>query len=380
MSETIELTKKLINLKSVTPNDNGCQKLIADYLADLGFTMEHMPFSDVNNLWARYGTETPVFCFAGHTDVVPAGLIESWETNPFTATEKDGYLVGRGAADMKTSIAAMMVSVKDFFEQNKSSGKKFKGSIAFLITSDEEGIAINGTKKVIDTLEARNEKIDYCLVGEPSSTNTVGDVIKNGRRGSITGHLTINGQQGHVAYPHLADNALHKTLLFMDDLVKHEWDTGYDNFPATSLQITNLEVHNNTSNVIPGKIEVWFNLRFNPTQTPDAIKAKVNDYLEKHKLVDCHNLEWSLSGLSFYCEDNYLTKAAVDAIKSVKKIDAELSTAGGTSDGRFIAPTGTKVIELGLVNATIHKVNEKVKLKEIDELKDIYLHTLMNLF
>ena len=373
MSETLTLAKSLISRASITPKDMGCQQLLIDHLEPIGFKTEQMNFEEVENIWLRKGTEAPLFCFAGHTDVVPTGPFDAWDSDPFTVTERDGKLYGRGAADMKGSIAAFTVATERFIKDYPN----HKGSIAYLITSDEEGPAKNGTVKVIQTLEARNEKIDWCLVGEPSSTTHVGDVVKNGRRGSLGCTLKIIGKQGHVAYPHLANNPIHLSAPFLADLTKMEWDKGNDYFPPTTFQVSNINSGTGATNVIPGTLEMIFNFRFSTEITLEEIQQRVEALLKKHSLE--FNINWALSGLPFLTESGNLLAAAVDAIKSVTGTDTELSTSGGTSDGRFIAPTGAQVLELGPTNATIHQVNECVGVGELNTLEEIYYQMLVNL-
>ncbi|WP_188013462.1 succinyl-diaminopimelate desuccinylase [Photobacterium damselae] len=369
-SPVISLAKDLLSRRSVTPEDAGCQDVMIERLRQLGFCIETMVFDDTTNLWARRGTQAPLFVFAGHTDVVPSGPIEQWHTHPFEPTIKDGMLYGRGAADMKGSLACMIVAIERFIAENPD----HQGSIGLLITSDEEGPFINGTTRVVDTLEARNEKIDLCIVGEPSSTLVVGDVVKNGRRGSITGDLTVKGIQGHVAYPHLADNPVHRALPALAELAAKIWDNGNDYFPPTSFQIPNINAGTGASNVVPGECQVQFNFRFSTELTDEAIKAQVHEILDQHQL-DYH-LNWTLSGHPFLTEKGTLVDAVVAAIEEVAHITPELSTSGGTSDGRFIARTGAQVIELGPVNATIHKVNECVKIEDLELLTDMYQKVL----
>lgn len=372
-SLVLTLAKDLIARPSVTPADEGCQKMMADFLTPLGFSAEPLIFHDTTNLWARKGSSAPVFCFAGHTDVVPSGPAEKWNTPPFEPTIIDGMLYGRGAADMKGSIASMMAAVKRFTTDYPD----HNGSIAFLITSDEEGPFINGTPKVVETLEARQEKITWCLVGEPSSTNQVGDVVKNGRRGSLTGDLTVFGIQGHVAYPHLAENPVHIAAPALTELVGKQWDTGNEFFPATSFQIANINAGTGASNVIPGELQVQFNFRYSTELTDTQIKQQVEDILQKHNLR--YELKWTLSGQPFLTGSGKLVEATQHAIKSITGLNTELSTSGGTSDGRFIAPTGAQVIELGPVNATIHKVNECVRAADLETLSDIYYEMMKQL-
>ncbi len=364
--DVLTLAQELISRPSVTPLDEGCQKLMADRLTAAGFDIESMVFEDTTNMWARRGTELPVFCFAGHTDVVPVGDLNRWHTPPFDPVVIDGYLHGRGAADMKGSLAAMLVATERFVAKHPD----HKGSIAFLITSDEEGPFINGTTRVIDTLEARNEKITWSLVGEPSSTHKLGDIVKNGRRGSLTGNLTINGVQGHVAYPHLADNPIHKSMLALDELAKMKWDNGNEFFPPTSFQIANINGGTGASNVIPGSLEVMFNFRYSTEVTAEVLIKRVLNIFDAHGLD--YDISWVYNGLPFLTGDGPLLDATREAIKQVTGTDTDPQTSGGTSDGRFIAPTGAQVIELGPVNATIHKVNECVKVDDIEQLALCY--------
>ncbi|MGR5154129.1 succinyl-diaminopimelate desuccinylase [Photobacterium swingsii] len=371
-SPVIALAKDFISRQSVTPEDAGCQDVMIARLEKLGFTIETMVFEDTTNLWARRGSEAPLFVFAGHTDVVPSGNVAQWHTPPFEPTIIDGYLHGRGAADMKGSLACMIVAIERFIAENPD----HTGSIALLITSDEEGPFINGTTRVIDTLEARNEKIDMCIVGEPSSTHEVGDVVKNGRRGSITGDVTIKGTQGHVAYPHLADNPVHRAMPALAELAATTWDNGNDYFPPTSFQIANLAAGTGASNVIPGEFNVQFNFRFSTELTDEDIKRKVHSVLDAHGLD--YDLKWTLSGQPFLTDHGTLLDAVVTAIETVNHKRPELLTTGGTSDGRFIARTGAQVVELGPVNATIHKVNECVKVADLEKLTDMYQKVLEN--
>ncbi|WP_367986969.1 succinyl-diaminopimelate desuccinylase [Vibrio sp. NTOU-M3] len=372
-SPVLALAKDLISRQSVTPEDAGCQEVMINRLKALGFEIEVMVFEDTTNFWARRGTEAPLFAFAGHTDVVPAGPLEQWHTPPFEPTVIDGHLHGRGAADMKGSLASMVVAVERFIANNP----EHKGSIAFLITSDEEGPFINGTTRVVDTLMARKEIIDMCIVGEPSSTLAVGDVIKNGRRGSITGDLRVKGTQGHVAYPHLANNPVHQALPALAELAATKWDDGNDYFPPTSFQIPNLHSGTGASNVIPGEFDVQFNFRFSTELTDQEIKRRVHSTLDAHGLD--YDLHWTLSGQPFLTDTGALLDAVVKAVADVNHKEPELLTTGGTSDGRFIAQMGSQVVELGPVNATIHKVNECVSIADIEKLADMYEKTLENL-
>jgi succinyl-diaminopimelate desuccinylase len=371
MSATLELAKQLIALDSVTPEDKGCQKLIAARLSALGFRIEHLRHGAVDNLWARYGNTGPLFVFAGHTDVVPTGPLDKWQHPPFTPTVVNNTLYGRGAADMKSSIAAMVCACESVLPTT------LNGSIGFLITSDEEGPAHDGTVKVIELLESRNEKIKWCLVGEPSSTHHVGDVIKNGRRGSISGTLKIHGVQGHIAYPHLADNPIHRFAPALNALVNEIWDEGNEFFPPTTFQISNINAGTGANNVIPGDLDVMFNLRFSTALTADVIKQRVHAILDLQALK--YTLEWSLSGNPFLTPGGELVEAARMAIREVSGMKAELSTAGGTSDGRFIAPTGAQVLELGPLNASIHKIDEHIDITQLDELYEMYKRIMLQL-
>lgn len=373
MDKTVELSQQLIKTKSVTPNDGGCLQIIADCLRTTGFTTEYFPFDDVSNAWIRKGSEAPLFVFAGHTDVVPTGPESDWKFPPFSATITNGNLYGRGAADMKSAIAAMTIACEEFVQENPT----HKGSIALLLTSDEEGPAVNGTVKVVEKLQQDDIKIDYCLVGEPSSTNTVGDVIKNGRRGSIGAHLIVNGKQGHVAYPHLAINPIHLLVDALAAFTAIEWDRGNQHFPATTLQISNIKAGTGADNVIPGTAEAWFNLRFSTEITAANIQHRIEEIL-KSKNID-FDIHWRLSGNPFLTPEGKLVNACKQAIKSITQRDTELSTAGGTSDGRFIAPTGAEVVELGVVNASIHQIDEHANINDIAQLKNIYKQVLANL-
>jgi succinyl-diaminopimelate desuccinylase len=373
MSDTLDLAQELIRRRSVTPVDAGCQQLIAERLAPLGFEAHHLRFGEVDNLWLRRGSEGPVLAFAGHTDVVPPGPPEQWSSDPFRPEIRDGLLYGRGAADMKSSIAAFVTACEAFLRDHPD----HRGSIALLITSDEEGPSVEGTVKVVEWLEARNEKITWCLVGEPSSTARLGDVIKNGRRGSLSGHLRVRGQQGHVAYPHLADNPVHRALPALTELAGIEWDRGNDHFPATSFQIAGIHAGTGAENVIPGELAVTFNLRFSTEQTDEGIRARVHQVLDAHGLD--YALTWRLSGHPFLTAEGELVAAARAAIRGITGHDTELSTAGGTSDGRFIAPTGAQVVELGPVNASIHKIDEHVLVEDLEILSRIYAGILRRL-
>lgn len=365
-SEVLRLTEALIARPSVTPLDEGCQQLMADRLSALGFQIESMFFEDTLNLWARRGQGKPLFCFAGHTDVVPTGPLEKWDSPPFEPNIRDGYLYGRGAADMKGSLAAMIVATERFLAKNPT----LTGDIAFLITSDEEGPFINGTKRVIETLEARQEKISWCLVGEPSSTTQVGDVIKNGRRGSLTGYLTVKGVQGHVAYPHLVDNPIHKAAPALAALSQEVWDHGNAFFPATSFQISNISAGTGATNVVPGELTLTFNFRYSTEVSAEQLQSRVHAILQQHQLD--YQLDWVLNGLPFLTDRGPLVAAAVAAVQQVQGFATSLETSGGTSDGRFIAPTGAQVVELGPCNGSIHKINEHVRVADLDLLTDMY--------
>lgn len=373
MTATLELAKQLIARPSVTPDDHGCQAIIAERLQRLGFTIEHHRFGEVDNLWARRGSSQPLFVFAGHTDVVPSGPVDQWQYDPFTPTINGNILYGRGAADMKGSIAAMVCACEQFIERHPD----HCGSIAFLITSDEEGPATEGTVKIVELLQQRHEKIDWCLVGEPTSSNTVGDVVKNGRRGSLSGDLKIIGTQGHIAYPHLADNPIHRLAPALNDLVNEKWDNGNEFFPPTSFQISNINAGTGANNVIPGSVDVLFNLRFSTEITETQIRRRIEDILDMHNLD--YELTWSLSGNPFLTPEGELIDATKAAIMKVRNLDTELSTSGGTSDGRFIAPAGSQVLELGPVNASIHKIDENVDVRELEQLSDIYHEILARL-
>jgi len=373
MSATLELAKSLISRASVTPDDNGCQTLIIERLEKIGFTIYPLKFGDVDNFWAVHGNNGPIFSFAGHTDVVPAGDDDAWESNPFEPTIKNGMLYGRGAADMKGSLASMVVATENFIKKNPN----HNGIIAFLITSDEEGVAINGTAKVMDFLKDNNQKIDFCLVGEPSSTAILGDVIKNGRRGSLNACLRVKGKQGHIAYPLLADNPIHLVTPALNQLCNEQWDNGNDYFPATSFQISNIHSGDKVTNVIPGEVEVMFNFRYSTETTKEELQKRVNDILDSHKLN--YFIEWSHSGYPFLTPKGELVSACVDAIEKIKAIKPELSTSGGTSDGRFIAQEGTQVVELGPNNSTIHQVNESVSVQDLEDLSKIYSQVLTNI-
>jgi len=373
MSATQDLCTELIARRSVSPKDEGCQLILAARLDAMGFTVENMPFGEVSNLWARRGTEGPLVCLAGHTDVVPPGDSAQWQSEPFSATVRDGYLYGRGAADMKGSIAAMITACERFVADNG----EIKGSIAFLITSDEERIAVDGTRKVIETLQSRGEKIDYCVVGEPSSSESLGDVIRNGRRGSLNGTLTVHGTEGHVAYPDLANNPVHRFMPALAELCAQTWDQGNEYFPPTSFQLSNIHAGEGTNNVIPGEMTALFNFRFSSEVTAEDLMEKTESIFNAH--YENYTLEWQLSGNPFITAEGVLTDAVSRAIESVTGLTTQLSTSGGTSDGRFIAPTGAEVVEIGPCNRTIHKVNECVSVADLENLSRIYQGILTNL-
>jgi succinyl-diaminopimelate desuccinylase len=372
-STTLKLACDLIARPSITPDDAGCQEMLIERLRAIGFECETLIFDDVTNLWARRGKSGPVLAFAGHTDVVPPGPLDKWHSDPFKPDVRDGMLYGRGAADMKSSIAAMVTACERFVEQHAD----HQGSIALLITSDEEAIAINGTVKVIETLEARGEKIDWALIGEPSSQTRVGDVVKNGRRGSIGAKLVINGVQGHVAYPHKVDNPIHRAMPALHELARHEWDQGNHFFPPTSFQISNINSGTGAHNVVPGHAEVWFNLRYSTEIDAHQIIETTRAILDKHELD--YDINWSISGYPFLTPEGELVIAAQQAIKQHTGITTSLETTGGTSDGRFIAPTGAQVLELGPVNESIHKLNEHVNIEELEQLSQIYQSILEQL-
>ena len=372
-NDTLTLAQQLVACASLTPNDNGCQQILIERLKKLGFQIENMRFGEVDNLWARRGDCAPVVCFAGHTDVVPTGPLDQWDSDPFVPTIRNGCLYGRGTADMKSSLAAFITAIEAFITQHND----HSGSIALLITSDEEGIAVDGTVKVVEALQARGELLDYCIVGEPTCVDTLGDTIKNGRRGSLSGHLTVKGIQGHIAYPHLAKNPIHLAAPAIADLANTEWDQGNEYFQPTTWHISNIHGGTGATNVIPGKLELLFNFRFSTASTVESLKKRVHDILDRHKLE--YDLAWELSGKPFLTPKGELADAISDAIKQVTTIDPELSTSGGTSDGRFIADICKQVVEFGPRNATIHKINEHVQVDDLEKLSEIYRLTLENL-
>lgn len=379
-SEVLKLAEQLIAKPSITPHDHGCQDLIADYLNNLGFEIQHMPANEVKNLWAiknhhESHTDSPCIVFAGHTDVVPTGPIEHWQTKPFTPVIKDNILYGRGAADMKGSLAAMLVSVKNFLNKNTS----FKGSIGFLITSDEEGPALHGTKHVVEQLLKNSQKIDYCVVGEPSSTSHIGDVIKNGRRGSLTGHLTVYGKQGHAAYPHKAQNAVHLCLDFLKEFTTTKWDDGNEDFPPTTMQIIDVKAGSGASNIIPGAIEIEFNFRYSTNHNFESLTETVEKVLNQHNLK--YDIDWCHYASPFLTKRGAFTKMVQQAVTSITNKSCQLATTGGTSDGRFIFPAfNCDLIELGPLNHCIHHVNEHVNVNDLNILSQIYENILTKLF
>jgi succinyl-diaminopimelate desuccinylase len=373
ISETHDLSRQLIERDSVTPEDKGCQELMADRLQQCGFKNEPMRIENVDNLWSTHGEGSPLLVFAGHTDVVPSGDPKKWTTPPFEPTERDGMLYGRGAADMKGSLAAMIVATERFIKDYPT----HKGRLGYLITSDEEGDAYHGTVAVMDILKDRNEQIDWAVVGEPSSSELVGDTIKNGRRGSMLGYLTVKGVQGHVAYPHLAKNPVHLVAPAIAALSTEVWDHGNDYFPATSFQVSNINSGTGASNVIPGEAEIMFSFRFSTEVTAELLQDRARKILDQFDFD--YDLKFEVKGQPFLTDRGALVQAAVQAVKTVSGREPELSTAGGTSDGRFIAPTGAQVVELGPVNKTIHQTNECVKITDLDELTDMYYHIMVNL-
>jgi succinyl-diaminopimelate desuccinylase len=373
MSKTLALTEELISLHSVTPADGGCQLKMAERLSPLGFDCETIASGEVTNLWARRGTAQPLLVFAGHTDVVPTGPLERWSSDPFTPTHRDGKLYGRGAADMKTSLAGMVVAVEEFVAAHPD----HKGSIGFLITSDEEGPAIDGTVIVCNQLKARGEQLDYCIVGEPTSVKQIGDMIKNGRRGTMSGKLVVKGVQGHIAYPHMAKNPIHLAMPALAELAAIEWDQGNEYYAPTSWQMSNIHAGTGASNVIPGECVVDFNFRFATSSTVDGLQKRVHDVLDKHGLS--YDLKWTVGGLPFLTPRGELSEALSSAIKAETGIITELSTSGGTSDGRFIAHICPQVVEFGPTNASIHKIDEHIAVDEIEPLKNIYRRTLESL-
>jgi succinyl-diaminopimelate desuccinylase len=370
MSDTLQLTQELISRASVSPTDGGCQALMIERLEALGFSVEKLPFGPVENFWARRGRSGPLFCFAGHTDVVPTGPLEEWQSDPFSPVVREGVLYGRGAADMKSGLAAMLTACEEFIGQYPL----HRGSIAFLITSDEEGPSVDGTRRVVEVLQGRGESIEYCLVGEPSSELELGDTIKIGRRGSLSGRLTVHGVQGHIAYPQFADNPVHALAPALAELASRTWDHGNEHFQPTTFQVSNISAGTGAPNVIPGELKARFNLRFSTEQTVEGLKATVEDLLRRHQVK--YTLDWFISGYPFLTVPGELSEAASRAVREQLHITPKLSTGGGTSDGRFIAPMGAQVIELGVVNRSIHKVNECVRVADIGRLHALYRRTL----
>lgn len=370
MPDTLALTCDLMSRASVSPQDGGCQALMGERLQSLGFKIENLRFGEVDNFWARRGDSGPLLCFAGHTDVVPPGPLEEWHSDPFSPAIRDGMLYGRGAADMKSGLAAMVTACEDFIRSNP----RHCGSIAFLITSDEEGPSVDGTRRVVEVLRARNERIDWCLVGEPSSEELLGDTIKIGRRGSLSGRLTVRGVQGHIAYPQFADNPIHALAPALAELASRTWDQGNRHFQPTTFQVSNIAAGTGAPNVIPGELKARFNLRFSTEQTVESLQATVKEILGRHGVK--HSLDWFISGYPFLTVPGTLSAAASRAVEEELQLSPKLSTGGGTSDGRFIAPMGAQVIELGVVNTTIHKANECVRVEDIERLRRVYRRTL----
>jgi len=374
MSATLALTQELIARPSVTPDDAGCQELIAARLEKLGGRIERLRYGQVDNLWAVLGQGQPVLCFAGHTDVVPTGPLAAWHSDPFKPEIRDGVLYGRGAADMKSGIAAMITATEAFVAQRP----QHRGSIAFLITSDEEGPSIDGTQRVVETLTARGVRLDWCIVGEPSSERQTGDTLKIGRRGSLSGHLTVHGVQGHVAYPNIAENPVHSLAPALAELTRRVWDQGNEHFPPTTFQVSNLNAGTGALNVIPGELQAHFNLRYAPVHSVEELKTTIEDILRKHQVR--YSLQWQASGAPFYCPPGTLAAAVSAAVRDISGIEPQYATNGGTSDGRFIVETGAEVVELGVPNPSIHKVNECVRLSDIDALHAMYVRALQALF
>jgi succinyl-diaminopimelate desuccinylase len=372
--DTLALTQQLIARRSLTPDDAGCLELLGGILGRLGFKCEKISMNGVDNLWARRGSAAPLVCFAGHTDVVPTGPLAQWESDPFTPTIRDGVLYGRGAADMKTSLAAFVAAIADFVREHPGHA----GSIAVLFTSDEEGPSVDGTVRVVEALARRGEKMDYCIVGEPTSVSALGDMIKNGRRGSLSGTLTVKGVQGHVAYPHLARNPVHEVAPAIAELAKTQWDNGDEYFPPTTWQISNIHAGTGAGNVIPGEAQIMFNFRFATASSMESLQTRVHGILDRHGIE--YDLDWVYGGRPFLTRKGDLVDAVARAIKTVTGLDTELSTTGGTSDGRFIADICPQVVEFGPTNASIHKINECIRIEEVRALPRIYHAILLNLF
>ncbi|MBA2658672.1 MAG: succinyl-diaminopimelate desuccinylase [Nitrosospira sp.] len=372
-NDTLALAQALIARRSLTPFDNGCQEILISRLEKIGFDIERIRCGEVDNLWARRGLSAPLVCFAGHTDVVPTGPLGKWDSDPFKPEIRDDKLYGRGAADMKGSLAAFIIAIETFIARHPN----HSGSIALLITSDEEGVAIDGTVRVVEALQARNEPIDYCIVGEPTCVEKLGDTIKNGRRGSLSGTLTVKGIQGHIAYPHLARNPIHLAAPAIAELTQAKWDEGNEYFPPTTWQISNINGGTGATNVIPGEVTILFNFRFSTASTVESLQTRVHDILDRHQLE--YDLRWEFSGKPYLTPRGNLVEAVSLAIKTVTGIEPQLSTSGGTSDGRFIADICPQVVEVGPRNATIHKINEYVEVKDLEQLPEIYRLTLENL-
>ena len=373
MAKTLELSKELITKSSITPEDKGCQDLMIDHLKPLGFDVEILNFDDVQNFYAKKGNASPLIVFAGHTDVVPPGPKDAWKFDPFSPTEDNGILYGRGAADMKSSLAAFVIAIEEFVNENPD----HNGSIGLLITSDEEGIAKNGTVKVVEALKEKKEQIDFCIVGEPTSSLKFGDTVKNGRRGSLSANLAVKGIQGHIAYPELIRNPIHEITPAIDDLVNTVWDEGNEYFPKTSWQISNINGGTGATNVVPGKVEVLFNFRYSTENTAEDLKKRVVDILDKHKLD--YTITWNHSGKPYLTEKGVLVNTITEAVKDIANITPSISTTGGTSDGRFISTICDQVIEFGPINESIHKINEHIIIDDVERLKDIYKKTLEKL-
>ena len=369
-SDTLRLTEDLLARASVSPTDGGCQAVMIQRLEAVGFAVENLRYGPVDNFWATRGSGGPVFCFAGHTDVVPSGPPDEWQSDPFLPVIRDGLLYGRGAADMKSGLAAMVTACEEIVRRHPA----HRGTIAFLITSDEEGPSVDGTRRVVEALRERGQRIDWCLVGEPSSEKSLGDTIKIGRRGSLSGRLTVHGIQGHIAYPQFADNPVHALAPALAELAARTWDRGNEHYQPTTFQVSNISAGTGAPNVIPGELKARFNLRFSTEQTVDGLKAVVAEILERHQVK--HTLDWFISGYPFLTVPGELSEAAIRAVQEQLHITPKLSTGGGTSDGRFIAPMGAQVIELGVINETIHKVNECVRVADIDALHRLYVRTL----
>lgn len=367
MTPTLALAQQLINIQSVTPNDNGCQNILIDRLKKIGFEITPLNFNGVSNFFAVRGDDAEhLFAFSGHTDVVPAGDLSEWNSPPFEASVRDGKLFGRGAADMKTALAAMIVATERFIAKNPNHA----GKIGFLITSDEEGSAINGTAKIVAYLQQKNIHIDYCLVGEATASQKIGDVIKVGRRGSLHGNLTVHGKQGHIAYPHLAINPIHRSFQALDHLTKIKWDNATELFSPTSFQIYNINADTGATNIIPGSLTARFNFRYSPESTAESLQNKVDNVFKEHQLE--YDICWNHSSKPFHSKSGALTKACQEAILQLCNITTEANTTGGTSDGRFIAPTGAEVVELGLLNESIHHIDEHADLNDLEKLTDLY--------